>query len=245
MRYFFHQFGVTEFHIEDVNPSINCERLLQLGELIAQSEYKGLFVWKLVSGTKLETIRTDDLLATMANGGLNYVSFSPESGSEKVRKSIGKPFNVAHSKQFLGWAKLHGVDTQACFVLGFPAESFIDRLKSIHLAIKMTWWGVGEIAVFIITPIPGSKLHDKQAIVGYKNNDDFSFSPDWRKDYRQLLFARFVIYGTFLALKFIKNPHSMIGSLISIIKPTRAPLSLKMEMAPVRSRYFKRLTVKK
>ena len=59
--------------------------------------------------------------------------------------------------------------------------------------------GVDEIAIFIITPIPGSSIYDQ--ITGFKNYSELNFSPTWRDDYAKLFKVRLMYYAYFIILK--------------------------------------------
>ena len=241
ISHWYRMYQVTEFHIEDTNPTINCERLVQLGALIEASELNKRITWKIVSGTKLETVKTKQELEAMQRGGLNYISFSPESGSKKIRDGIGKRFNIEHSFKFLQWSREFGVKTQACFVIGFPNENISDLVASTYLIHKLTRKGLDEVAIFMITPIPGSQLFENKQLVGYADLDRFTFTPDWRKDFRALFLARLMMYLVFLGTKAIFFPLRFIRNTRNIFATKRRSIELKMETAPIRSSYFKKL----
>ena len=65
----------------------------------------------------------------LAKSGCNYVSISPESGSEKVMKSIEKPFNYNHALKSVKKMNELKIYTQACFV-GYPGEDNKDLIKT-------------------------------------------------------------------------------------------------------------------
>ena len=56
--------------------------------------------------------------------------------------------------------------SQACFVLGFPGENENDINLTKKMIFNLTKNGIDEIAIFIISPIPGSNIFDK--FEGYK-----------------------------------------------------------------------------
>ena len=64
-------------------------------------------------------------------------------------------------------------------VLGYPGENNFDILKSLKMIFNLTIKGIDEIAVFIISPLPGSKIY--RELQGMNNLDKLSFSPTWRK----------------------------------------------------------------
>jgi radical SAM superfamily enzyme YgiQ (UPF0313 family) len=222
------QFGVNEFHLEDLNPTIQDSRMREIANEILKRELR--ITWKIVAGTKIESIKSVDTLRIMRDSGLNYLSMSPESGSKKLLKEIGKPFDVAHAITMTKASYGLGIKTQACFVLGYPSESFIDRLKSLTLSIRLTLSGLDELVVFIMSPVPGSEVY-RSYLGQFQSLSSLSFSPRWRKDFSSLLLWRLLIYISFLSLKFVRNPIRMFFQLRNLIT---GRYQTKMEMTPVR-----------
>jgi hypothetical protein len=226
-------FGVSEFHLEDLNPTIQDSRMREIALEIL--ERKLIITWKIVAGTKIESIKSVETLRLMGESGLNYLSMSPESGSRKLLREIGKPFDVSHAINMTKASYRLGIMTQACFVLGYPSESFIDRCKSLALSIKLTLSGLDELVVFIMSPVPGSDVY-KSYLGQFDSLSSLSFSPRWRRDFNSLLAWRILIYTVFLSLKFVRNPIRMINQLKNLLT---GKYQTKMEMTPVRGfRYF-------
>lgn len=223
------RYSVKEFHFEDLNSTVSSSRMLELGLLI-----KDLGItWKIVAGTKAETLDSYETLKALYDSGLRYFSFSPESGSSSVRKEIGKRFDIRHSFQLIRWSRRAGVKTQACFVIGMPSENVLDRAKSLALIRAYTILGVDEIAIFIISPMPGSGLYERFDV----DLSRISFSPKWRQDFSRLSLIRLYWYCNFLALKFLFHPISFIKTIIRFLGKD---FELKMEMAPFRSVQWKK-----
>ena len=88
---FHKKFGVTEFHLEDVDPTVNENRTRDMCEAIINADLN--ITWKVCAGTKIETIRSLETIELMAKSGCNYISISPESGSKELMKKIEKPFS--------------------------------------------------------------------------------------------------------------------------------------------------------
>ncbi len=235
ISYFNSQFGVSEFHLEDLNPTIQDSRMREIANEILRRELR--ITWKIVAGTKIESIKSVDTLRIMRDSGLNYLSMSPESGSKKLLKEIGKPFNVAHAITMTKASYHLGIKTQACFVLGYPSESFTDRLKSLALAIRLTFSGLDELVVFIMAPVPGSEVY-RSYLGQFQSLSSLSFSPRWRKDFSSLLLWRLLIYISFLSLKFVRNPIRMFFQLKNLIT---GRFQTKMEMTPVRGLKYIRI----
>lgn len=227
--------GVAEYHVEDLNPTINDGRIRDIAALIID---RGLRVsWKIVAGTKLESMKTLDTVRMMAQSGCTYVSISPESGSADLLKRIGKPFDVDYAREFVGYCAKVGIRTQACFVLGFPEETEQDRRMSRRLVRSLAWAGVSEIAVFVIAPVPGSAIYDDFAGQA-PSLSSLSFSPAWRQDYRALSRMRLRMYATFLGVKTVRHPLRVARQAGNF---ARRRFETKMEMVPFRAMAYRRM----
>ena len=228
MNYFYVNFGVKEFHIEDVNPTINDKRIRQISEEIIKRELN--IVWKICAGTKVESIRNEETVYLMAKSGCKYVSISPESGSDKIMKLINKPFNYDHAVKIISYFNKYKIYSQACFVLGFPGEDEDDRKRTLAMVKDLTIAGVDEIAQFIITPVPGSYIY--KDFRGFKNYSELNFSPTWRDDYKVLNKFRINLYRKFLVWKMIYHPFSILKQPFNFLF---RKFNTKMEMVPYRA----------
>jgi len=221
-------FGVREFHVEDVDPTVSDKRTRAICEEIMRRKLD--VSWKLVAGTKVETLRSSETIGKMAAAGCTYISISPESGSARVMKLINKPFDVQHAVDLIHAMNRFGIRSQACFVLGFPGEEDADRLASLDLVKKLTRNGLDEVAIFIVTPVPGSAIFAE--LSGYRSYSELNFSPSWRPDYEELNRFRLKMYRTFLLLKVRHFPRKIVKQigLFALGK-----FQTKMEMVPFRA----------
>ena len=222
------RFGVREFHLEDLNPTISDERIRELCRRMIEA---GLEVtWKIAAGTKVESIRDEQSIDLMAHAGCRYISISPETGSERILKLIEKPFDLPHAVRLVKRMNEVGIFSQACFVLGFPGEEDADRQQTWALVHELTKVGVDEIALFIVTPVPGSAISPQ--FTGYTSLSQLNFSPTWRPDYRALQAFRFRLYRQFLWWKLRYHPDKLARQPLNFL---RRRYDTKMEMAPFRA----------
>lgn len=228
MEAFVGRFGVREFHIEDVDPTISDTRIRQICEEILRRELR--VIWKVAAGTKVESILDEETIDRMAEAGCRYISISPESGSERVLKRMDKPFDLKHAVRIVQRMNRAGIHSQACFVLGFPGETREELRMTWDLVRELTRVGVDEVALFIATPVPGSAIHP--LFSGYRSLSQLSFSPMWRADFPQLNRFRLRLYWHFLFWKFIHHPLKMIRQPVNFL---RRRFQTKMEMAPYRA----------
>jgi radical SAM superfamily enzyme YgiQ (UPF0313 family) len=221
-------FGVDEFHVEDVDPTVNNDRTRAFCNHLIERRLG--VTWKICAGTKIETIKDRDTLALMARAGCRYISISPESGSPDVLRKINKPFNLEHAQNMIANMRELAIRSLACFRLGFPGETDADRALTADLVRKLARGGVDEIAVFIVAPIPGAAIDGE--ITGYTDYSDLTFSPRWRADYDALRRWRGRLYRDFLRIKATRFPARVAGQALNFL---RRRFETKMEMAPYRA----------
>jgi anaerobic magnesium-protoporphyrin IX monomethyl ester cyclase len=228
MEYYLDQFQVHEFHLEDLDPTISDQRTREISREIIHRDLD--IIWKIAAGTKVETIKREETIDLMAKSGCRYISISPETGSAKVLDLMKKPFNLEHAVRIVRRMNQVGIYSQACFVLGFPGEDEEDRVKTWNLVHDLTKKGVDEIALFIITPVPGSAIFDE--FKGYDSLSEMNFTPTWRQDYKILNRFRLRLYVHFLWWKLRYHPLKLIRQPFNFI---RKRYDTKMEMVPYRA----------
>jgi radical SAM superfamily enzyme YgiQ (UPF0313 family) len=228
IEYFHKTLGVDEFHVEDLDPTISDPRIRELCEEIVR---RGLKVtWKIAAGTKVETMRDEATIDLMAKAGCRYISISPETGSPRLLKLMRKPFNLEHAVRIVKRMNKVGIRSQACFVLGYPGETEDDLRMTRELVRELTRVGVDEIALFVITPVPGSTIHEQFS--GYGSLSELNFSPTWRQDYAHLNRFRLRLYASFLLWKLRYHPLKLLKQPFNFL---RRRFETKMEMVPYRA----------
>jgi len=228
------KYQVREFHIEDLDPTISDKRTREICQELLRRRLD--VTWKIAAGTKVETIRSEETIDLMAEAGCRYISISPETGSPRLLKLMRKPFDLKHAVRLVKRMNQVGIRSQACFVLGYPGETEEDLIMTRNLVRDLTQEGVDEIALFIITPVPGSAIYNQMQ--GYNSLSELNFSPSWREDYRRLSRFRLGLYTRFLFWKLRYHPLKLLRQPVNFL---RRRFETKMEMAPYRAAVFKRL----
>lgn len=228
VEHFVKTLGVSEFHIEDLDPTISDQRVREICAEILRRDLN--INWKIAAGTKVETIRDEKTVELMARAGCRYISISPETGSPRLLKLMRKPFNLEHAVRIVRSMNVVGIRSQACFVLGYPGETEADLQMTWDLVRELTRVGVDEIALFIITPVPGSSINDQFS--GYTSLSELNFSPAWRGDYKALNRFRVRLYVHFLWWKLRYHPLKLLRQPLNFL---RRRFETKMEMVPYRA----------
>jgi len=192
------RFGVRDFQVEDLNPTVKHQRWEEICELLIAR--KAGIRFSFVSGTKAETLRVEKI-PLFARAGCRYLSISPETGSKDLLKIIGKKFNYQHAIDLVRNCRKHGIRTQACFLVGHPDEQEIDIKYSKEYLKKMIRNGLDEVAIFVVAPFAGSKLYARDEILLQNKSALPSFSPKGRLGYEALERRRKVLIRTFFVEK--------------------------------------------
>jgi radical SAM superfamily enzyme YgiQ (UPF0313 family) len=232
MEQYHRRFLVNEFHIEDLNPTVSDARIREICHEILDRRLR--VIWKIAAGTKVEGIRHESTLDLMAAAGCRYISISPESGSASVLKKMGKPFDLAHAVRLIRRMNQVGIRSQACFVLGFPGETAQDLRQTWDMVQELTHLGVDEIALFIITPVPGSEIYPE--LEGYQSLSELNFTPTWREDYARLNRFRLNLYVHFLIWKLRYHPKKILRQILNFFARR---FETKMEMVPFKAIFYK------
>jgi anaerobic magnesium-protoporphyrin IX monomethyl ester cyclase len=222
------ELAIREFHIEDLNPTVDEHRIRQLCAAIVAGNLD--VTWKIVAGTKLDALKDLSTLQQMAAAGCRYISFSPESGSADVLKRMGKPFRHDAAVEMTQEMSRLGIRTQACFVVGYPEESDADRQLTRDYLRRLVKAGLDEVALFICTPAPGSSIYGDER--GYQSLSELSFSPTWRATYAKLSEFRRGTYARFMAWKLLHHPKKLLLQPFHFL---RRRFHTKMEMTPFRA----------
>lgn len=248
IEHFYRTLGVRDFHVSDLDPTVNDERTRAICNELIQRRLP--VTWKLAQGTKIETIKSEETLELMFSAGCVFVSFSPESGSRRLLKIMNKPFDHEHAYRMV--LKMHslGIAMQAVFLGGVPGELPEDRDESVAYARRLIKAGVDEISLVIFTPLPGAAL--SSAINDFSHYSQCTPSPAWRKDYSVLMAYRRRMYLTLLFTKTLHHPLSLAGTffrLITLRFRTKMEMSLFKQAKLYALRYapwlFPRLDLKK
>ena len=231
------RFGVRDFQIEDLNPTLDRKRWADICHLLIDRRAGSRFY--LASGTKAETVRLEDI-PLMSEAGCRYLSISPESGSPKVMQAIGKPFDYDYGLELVRACQSNGIRTQACFLVGHAAETEDDFRRSRDYAKDLVRAGLDEIAVFIVAPFAGSAMHTRGDIALDDATRLDSFSPRGRADYAVCRRRRQMLLRLFFAEKLKRGLEIWAQGLRSLFGRPQT----KMEKLPKRILCVRWLTLK-
>jgi radical SAM superfamily enzyme YgiQ (UPF0313 family) len=141
--------GVTHFYISDDTFTMDKQRVIEFCNLIKKLN----ITWNAIS--RVDAIDADVLFA-MRKAGCIQLSFGVESGSEQIRKILGKPIEQKEIIAAFLLTASYGILARAYFIYGSPKETDQTIQESIDLlnAIKP----LGAI-FYLLVIFPGTHLY--------------------------------------------------------------------------------------
>ncbi len=195
----------------------------------------------LPSGIKVETM-DGETLRLLRKAGLQYMCFSPESGSPFILKKMNKPFDYEKLYHVAGVALELGIHVGCCFILGFAGERKEDRRMTRRMIARLARFGVDEVSLFIWSPLPGAEAFKSEG--GWSRYEDLNWSPAWRSNFKLLARHRTRLFMMWFLLRGLFHPVKTMRSAWNIIT---GKCRLKSEMAIRRllRSYLSRFTFKR
>ncbi|GAG95756.1 unnamed protein product, partial [marine sediment metagenome] len=218
------KYGITEFHFEDENMTLNNERAREICRLIDE---KGLKIkWQTPNGIRAG-VTNNDTLDEMKKSGCCHITVAPESGSERVIKEImNKEQDLESVTRIVKHASKIGLKTAAFFIIGLPGETIQDVKLSIKYICQLAIAGIDEVGISLFIPLPGSELYDILLTQGKINNDwssyatigDMSKAVSWSEEIsdHELNQLRKRAYLIFILMKSLFHPLRVLRSIVNI-----------------------------
>ncbi|MCP4021912.1 MAG: radical SAM protein, partial [Desulfobacteraceae bacterium] len=155
--------GIRHFFISDDTFTMNKDRVITLCKLIIK---KGLIItWNAIS--RVDYI-DKEILFYMRKAGCIQISYGVESGSDKIRKVLGKPIDQKKIIQAFQMTVSHGILPRAYFIYGSPGED--DKTISQSLDLLKEIKPLSAI-FYILVLFPGTHLYKKALDKGQLSDD--------------------------------------------------------------------------
>jgi radical SAM superfamily enzyme YgiQ (UPF0313 family) len=192
--------GFTHFYISDDTFIMDKQRVIEFCDLIIDRKID--ITWHAIS--RVDFIDADILFA-MRKAGCNLLSFGVESGSEKIRKTLGKPIKQEKIREAFSLTTSYGILPRAYFIYGSPGETdetiqeSIDLLNSIRPLSAI---------FYMLVLFPGTHLY-QSAVNKHLVTDDVWHQKiedlPWFKIDNRLDFTKVKAFGNALRSKFYNN----------------------------------------
>jgi anaerobic magnesium-protoporphyrin IX monomethyl ester cyclase len=143
--------GVTFFYFSDDTFTVNPERVIEICKRIIEKNLR--IAWYAISRVDHAD---EEMLYWMRRAGCIQISYGVESGSEKIRKALGKPVKTAEIKRAFALTTRYGILSRAYFIYGAPGETWETIQETIDLMDEIKPLS----AIFYLLDIfPGTKLY--------------------------------------------------------------------------------------
>ena len=191
--------------------------------------------WQLPSGTRSEAL-DEEVISRLADTGIKFLVYAPESGSKRILKEIKKKVNLGKLTQSVSFAMKNKIVTKINFIIGFPNEKRLDILKTLLFMWKLALLKVNDCNLSIFSPYPGSEIYDelrKSSVIPEINDAyfeslitqfDFTASKSYCRDIGTIELSSYRIIGMsiFYGLSYLRCPGRLLRllklSTISILK---------------------------
>jgi anaerobic magnesium-protoporphyrin IX monomethyl ester cyclase len=162
-------YSVTSVQFADLTAIVKPQWITEFSEKF-KVRFPGLY-WTLPSGTRSEAL-TGPILNLLADSGLKYLVYAPESGSTETLKRIKKKIKLNNMVSSIKFALRCGIPVRANFIIGLPGEKRTELYKTIRFAFYLSYLGVDETPLFPYQPYPGTELFEHLMVKNQLSVDD-------------------------------------------------------------------------
>lgn len=111
--------------------------------------------WQVPVGTRAEVLDRE-VLQRLYDTGCRYVTYAPESGSERMLEVYDKRVKLPSILESLHHAHQVGLHTRINIIIGHPEERWSDVRQSVRFLLKAARVGCDDAAIIMFCPYPGS-----------------------------------------------------------------------------------------
>lgn len=148
-----HAKGVNFFHISDDTFTLRKDYVLEVCQRIREQSLS--VAWAAIA--RADQVDAE-ILRAMRLAGCVQISYGVESGSEKIRKALGKRLSQEAIKRAFSLTTQHGILARAYFIYGCPGESEQTIRQSLEL---MEAIGPLSAIFYILDIFPGTALYQR------------------------------------------------------------------------------------
>jgi radical SAM superfamily enzyme YgiQ (UPF0313 family) len=150
--------GISHFYISDDTFTMDRDRVMALCRKLIPADLN--ITWHAISRVD----RVDpDLLTMMRKAGCIQISYGVESGSDAVKKRLGKPVPNALAVQAFQQTAAAGMIPRAYFIYGSPGETEHTIQESIDLLMQLQPLAV---VFYMLVTFPGTRLYEQAKKTG-------------------------------------------------------------------------------
>jgi radical SAM superfamily enzyme YgiQ (UPF0313 family) len=116
--------------------------------------------YQIPAGTRTEAIDFE-VAEKLFQSGCKNITYAPESGSDRLLKSIRKKVNLSTIYASIKYSNKVGMNIKLNIIAGLPGETHLDAWKTVWFLIKSSWYGAHDMYPGVFSPYPGSVLYDQ------------------------------------------------------------------------------------
>ncbi|MFO7990116.1 MAG: radical SAM protein [Desulfotignum sp.] len=155
--------GISHFYISDDTFTMDRDRVMALCRKLTRVNLN--ITWHAISRVD----RVDpQLLAMMRKAGCIQISYGVESGSDAIKKRLGKPIPNSLAVQAFQQTAAAGMIPRAYFIYGSPGETRDTIQESIDLLMQLQ--PLGAVFYMLVT-FPGTRLYELAKKTGQITDD--------------------------------------------------------------------------
>lgn len=143
--------GIKEIMMYDDTFTVNKKRVLDICQLIIDRDLK--VGWDIRS--RIDTI-DEEIIEKLREAGCERIHYGVEAGTDEILKVLNKQVDLKRAKHIFKATRAAGIDTLGFFMIGNPAETREQILKTINYAKSIN---PNFVQFSLTTPYPGTELY--------------------------------------------------------------------------------------
>lgn len=158
IKYFHDNYGANNFDFFDLTAILKKEWIIDFAKILIESGIN--ITWQIPAGTRAEAIDFE-VSTYLYQSGCRFITYAPESGSERVLKEIKKRVKLKAMLNSIKNSNKAGLNVKLNMIIGFPNETHHDILKTWWFLIKCSWYGAYDALPGVFSAYPGTALFEK------------------------------------------------------------------------------------
>ncbi|MFA5256300.1 MAG: radical SAM protein, partial [Candidatus Omnitrophota bacterium] len=169
LRFIIKNYGITNFHFEDDNISLDKKRFEKILDGIIENGLK--LQWDVPNGLRADTLDFN-LLKKIKRSGCKKLTIAIESGNQNVLDNvIKKRLSLDYVTDVVKNCKKLRILASSFYVIGFPGESIKNMKETLGLALRLLKEYDILPCLLIATPLYGTELYEICEKNGYIKKD--------------------------------------------------------------------------
>lgn len=162
-------YNITNFEFYDLTAIIQKRWVIEFAKILLDRKLD--ITWKIPAGTRSEAIDAE-VASYLKKSGCFFITYAPESGSERMLKLIKKKVDLDNILKSMGYSSQEGMIIFINMILALPDEKHKDVWATLRFLVKCGKANINDLALAIFRPYPGSVLFTRMIEEGKVQLDD-------------------------------------------------------------------------